>query len=58
MWDPVPLFGRKIRFRNIALPRGNLIIWICPVVWVDIGTKTKVPLEFVTHLSKITKIND
>jgi hypothetical protein len=23
--------------------------------WVDIGTRTKVPLKFVTYLSKITK---
>jgi hypothetical protein len=28
------------------------------VGWVDIGTRTKVPLEFVTYLSKITKINE
>jgi hypothetical protein len=26
--------------------------------WVDIGTRTKVPLKFVTYLSKITKINE
>jgi hypothetical protein len=26
--------------------------------WVDIGTRTKVPLGFVTFLSKITKINE
>jgi hypothetical protein len=25
--------------------------------WVDIGTRTKVPLGFVTYISKITKIN-
>jgi hypothetical protein len=29
----------------------------CTVGWVDIGTRTKVPLKFVTYLSKITKIN-
>jgi hypothetical protein len=28
------------------------------VGWVDIGTWTKVPLKFVTYLSKITKINE
>jgi hypothetical protein len=28
------------------------------VGWVDIGTSTKVPLKFVTYLSKITKINE
>jgi hypothetical protein len=27
----------------------------CVVGWVDIGTMTKVPLKFVTYLSKITK---
>jgi hypothetical protein len=26
--------------------------------WVDIGTGTKVPLRFVTYLSKISKINE
>jgi hypothetical protein len=26
--------------------------------WVDIGTRTKVPLKFVIYLSKITKINE
>jgi hypothetical protein len=31
---------------------------ICTVGWVDIGTRTKVPLKFVTYLSKITKINE
>jgi hypothetical protein len=28
----------------------------CTVGWVDIGTMTKVPLRFVTYLSKVTKI--
>jgi hypothetical protein len=28
------------------------------VGWVDIGTGTKVPLRFVTCLSKVTKINE
>jgi hypothetical protein len=31
---------------------------LCTVGWVDIGTRTKVPLKFVTYLSKITKINE
>jgi hypothetical protein len=31
---------------------------ICEIGWVDIGTRTKVPLKFVTYLSKITKINE
>jgi hypothetical protein len=26
----------------------------CRVGWVDIGTRTKVPLWFVTYLSKVT----
>jgi hypothetical protein len=26
--------------------------------WVDIGTRTKVPLRFVTYLSKVTKIDE
>jgi hypothetical protein len=30
----------------------------CTLVWVDIGTRTKVRLRFVTYLSKITKINE
>jgi hypothetical protein len=30
----------------------------CIIGWVDIGTRTKVPLKFVTYLSKITKINE
>jgi hypothetical protein len=29
----------------------------CIIGWVDIGTRTKVPLRFVTYLSKVTKIN-
>jgi hypothetical protein len=29
-----------------------------PLGWVDIGTRTKVPLRFVTHLSKVMKINE
>jgi hypothetical protein len=28
------------------------------VGWVDIGTRTKVPLKFVTYLAKITEINE
>jgi hypothetical protein len=28
------------------------------VGWVDIGTRTKVPLRFVTYLSKVTKIDE
>jgi hypothetical protein len=27
------------------------------VGWVDIGTRTKLALRFVTYLSKVTKIN-
>jgi hypothetical protein len=30
----------------------------CTLGWVDIGTGTKVLLRFVTHLSKVTKINE
>jgi hypothetical protein len=30
----------------------------CTVGWVDIGTRTKVPLRLVTYLSKVTKINE
>jgi hypothetical protein len=26
-----------------------------PLGWVDIGTGTKVPLKFVTYISKVTK---
>jgi hypothetical protein len=26
--------------------------------WIDIGTGTKVPLRFVTYLSKVMKINE
>jgi hypothetical protein len=29
---------------------------VCALGWVDIGSGTKVPLRFVTHLSKVTKI--
>jgi hypothetical protein len=28
----------------------------CTIGWVDIGTRIKVPLRFVTYLSKIMKI--
>jgi hypothetical protein len=30
----------------------------CTVGWVDIGTRTKVPLKFFAYLSKTTKINE
>jgi hypothetical protein len=30
----------------------------CSVGWVDIRTGTKVPLRFVTYLSKVTKIRE
>jgi hypothetical protein len=30
----------------------------CTVEWVDIGTRTKVPLGFITYLSKVTKIKE
>jgi hypothetical protein len=30
----------------------------CTLGWDDIGTRTKVPLRFVTYLSKLTKINE
>jgi hypothetical protein len=33
-------------------------VFILYTGWVDIGTRTKVPLKFVTYLSKITKINE
>jgi hypothetical protein len=33
-------------------------VMYCTVGWVDIGTRTKVPLRFVTYLSKVTKINE
>jgi hypothetical protein len=28
------------------------------VGWVDVGTRTKVPLRLVTYLSKVTKITE
>jgi hypothetical protein len=37
---------------------SSLIPRACAVGWVDIGTRTKVPLKFITYLSKITKINE
>jgi hypothetical protein len=30
----------------------------CRIGWVDIGTRTKVPLKFVTYHSKMTEINE
>jgi hypothetical protein len=30
----------------------------CTVGWADIGTRTKVPLRFVTYLSKVLKIDE
>jgi hypothetical protein len=33
-------------------------IQYCIVGWVDIGIGTKVPLRFVTYLSKVKKINE
>jgi hypothetical protein len=35
-----------------------LITVYCTIGWVDIGIGTKVPLRFVTYLSKVTKINE
>jgi hypothetical protein len=39
-------------------PSVIICLYYCTVGWVDIGTRTKVPLKFVTYLSKITKINE
>jgi hypothetical protein len=36
----------------------NDTAFTCALGWVDIGTRTKVPLRFVTFLSKVTKINE
>jgi hypothetical protein len=30
----------------------------CALGWVDVGTRKKVPLRFVTYLSQVTKINE
>jgi hypothetical protein len=30
----------------------------CTLGWVDIGARTKVPLRFVTYLSKVTIIKE
>jgi hypothetical protein len=32
--------------------------WGPYIRWVDIGTRTKISLRFVTYLSKVTKINE
>jgi hypothetical protein len=37
---------------------SSVDIEYCIIGWVDIGTRTNVPLKFVTYLSKITKINE
>jgi hypothetical protein len=34
------------------------MILYCIIGWVDIGIRTKVPLRFVTYLSKVTKMNE
>jgi hypothetical protein len=36
----------------------DIIVQYCTLGWVDIGIGTKVPLRFVTYLSKVTKINE
>jgi hypothetical protein len=48
------LFQRK----SAKKPGGSTFRPSCPLGWVDIGTGTKVPLKFVTYLSKVTKINE
>jgi hypothetical protein len=30
----------------------------CSLGWVDIGTRTKVPLRFVTYLSKVSETDE
>jgi hypothetical protein len=45
----------EFRYPNdFEVPRAR----IYTVGWVDIGTGTKVPLRFVTYLSKVSKINE
>jgi hypothetical protein len=39
-----------MRYKVCTEPKGHYI------GWVDIGARSKVPLGFVTYLSKITKI--
>jgi hypothetical protein len=41
-------------FQNDVTQQINLYT----VGWVDMGTGTKVPLRFVTYLSKVNKINE
>jgi hypothetical protein len=42
----------------IANKKRRFITVHCTVGWVDIGTRTKVPLRFVTFISKVMKINE
>jgi hypothetical protein len=46
---------RGWQFWQVMVP--SYIVY-CASGWVDIGTGTKVPLSFVTYLSKVTKINE
>jgi hypothetical protein len=46
--------SRKSSFEDVSVQ----FFGDCSLGWVDIGTRTKVPLKFVTYLSKITKINE
>jgi hypothetical protein len=38
--------------------RNSKVLIYCTIGWVDIGIGTKVPLGFVTYLSKVKKMNE
>jgi hypothetical protein len=42
--------------KNSVLTQWLLHRW--SIGWIDIGTGTRVPLRFVTYLSKVMKINE
>jgi hypothetical protein len=46
------------RAEEQALPFPPPPTWLCRVGWVDIGTRTKVPLRFVTYLSKVSETDE
>jgi hypothetical protein len=57
-WVFFNFLNRKSVSQNSEIGQLVLILGECTIGWVDIGTRTKVPLKFVTYHSKITKIND
>jgi hypothetical protein len=63
LWTTQILDSKLFKLHRLLTKPRQSVIFILntqswALGWVDIGTGTKVPLRFVTYLSKIAKINE